>query len=151
MSKAWGPATWFLFHTLAEKVKEENFTSVKDELLDYITRICAHLPCPDCQAHAITKMNTLNKNNIKTKEDLKLMLLSFHNEVNARTKKPPFTVEQLNEKYQKGNFYNILNYFLQIWGGKNANPKLMNNSFHKSRLITEFTMWIYKNVGNFNV
>ena len=24
MTKAWGPCTWFVFHTLAEKIKEDS-------------------------------------------------------------------------------------------------------------------------------
>jgi hypothetical protein len=29
----WGPPTWFLFHTLAHKIKDEHFSKIKNELL----------------------------------------------------------------------------------------------------------------------
>ena len=100
MSKAWGPCTWYLFHTLAEKVKEETFPTLKNGLITIIKRICSNLPCPSCAEHARQKMESLNVNNIRSKHDLKLMLLSFHNDVNRRLNRPEFTEQQLNEKYK---------------------------------------------------
>ena len=44
MTKVWGPCTWFLFHTLAEKIKEEEFTDAKHKLLSFIANICNNLP-----------------------------------------------------------------------------------------------------------
>jgi len=35
----WGQPTWFLFHTLAEKVKEENFDKIKNDLFSFIKQI----------------------------------------------------------------------------------------------------------------
>ena len=29
----WGPITWYFFHALAEKVKEEHFSTEKDNIL----------------------------------------------------------------------------------------------------------------------
>ena len=29
MTKTWGPPTWYLFHTLAEKIKDEHFNEMK--------------------------------------------------------------------------------------------------------------------------
>ena len=84
-----------------EKIKEEEFTDAKHKLLSFIANICNNLPCPECAQHARSKIGTLNANNIKTKRDLQLMLLSFHNFVNQRTGKPQFTEEQLDEKYKK--------------------------------------------------
>ena len=43
MTKTWGPCTWYLFHTLAEKVKEESFPLIKDSLISLIIRICSNL------------------------------------------------------------------------------------------------------------
>ena len=48
MTKTWGPCTWYLFHTLAEKVKEESFPLIKESLISLIIRICSNLPCPEC-------------------------------------------------------------------------------------------------------
>ena len=103
MTKSWGPCTWYLFHTLAEKMIEEQFITQKPKLLEIIKSICYNLPCPDCALHAKTKINTLNESSINSKKDLKLMLLSFHNEVNIRVGKPIFTENELYEKYKSAN------------------------------------------------
>lgn len=150
MTKTWGPCTWFLFHTLAEKVKEEHFSATKEILLSLILRICNNLPCPDCAQHARSKIGTLNANNIKTKRDLQLMLLSFHNFVNQRTGKPQFTEEQLDEKYKKAITSHVIQYFLQIWQKPNPNPRMMTNSLHKGQVLKDFTSWWSDNYHLFN-
>ena len=70
----WGEPTWFLFHTLAEKIKEEEFLNLRGELLGYIQKICGNLPCPTCAEHASRHLNGINFNTIQTKEDLQFML-----------------------------------------------------------------------------
>lgn len=141
MTRYWGPCTWYLFHTLAEKVKEDKFIFVKDSLINVIKRICSNLPCPECAGHAQHKLSFLNVKNIHTKRDLQLMLLSFHNDVNKRVGNPMFTQEQLDEKYKIANTMNIIKYFLQTWQKPNTNPKLLTSSLHKGRALQEFTRW----------
>jgi hypothetical protein len=141
MTKAWGPSTWYLFHTLAEKIKEEHFHENKQLLLDLIIRICSNLPCPDCQGHAKQQMAMLKSNNIKTKEDLKSMLHSFHNIVNKRLNKHEMGKDELNNKYSLANTKSIVNFFIQTWGKSSHNPRLMAEDLHKKRLVTDFVIW----------
>jgi hypothetical protein len=141
MAKEWGPCTWYLFHTLAEKVKEDSFPTIKDGLISMIKRICSNLPCPECAGHAQQKMNSLNVNSIRSKGDLQLMLLSFHNDVNHRTGKPQFTEKQLDDKYKTANTSQIIQYFFQVWQKPNPNPRLLTNSFYKGQILKEFTSW----------
>ena len=77
MAKEWGPCTWYLFHTLAEKMKPESFPIVKSDVVTMISRICANLPCPECAGHAQHKMGTLNVNHIRSKRDLQLIFTQF--------------------------------------------------------------------------
>ena len=35
MTKSWGPCTWYLFHTLAEKIKEEEFYENKQGVIRF--------------------------------------------------------------------------------------------------------------------
>jgi len=114
MTKTWGPCTWYLFHTLAEKIKEEYFSEHKNELISLFVNICSNLPCPECAHHAGYQMSKLKSQNITTKQQLKEILYSFHN---------------------------IVNYFIQIWNKRSHNPKLMIQDLHKSRLIKEFIKW----------
>ena len=149
MTKSWGTCTWYLFHTLAEKIKEEEFIKQKPQLLLLIKSICYNLPCPECASHAKIKINTLNESAIKSKHNLKMMLMSFHNEVNISLGKPVFTENELNEKYKSANTTLIVQYFLQIWGKKSHNPKLMSEDLHKSRVIGNFIEWWNNNHSNY--
>ena len=98
-SMKWGEPTWFMFHTLAEKIKPEYFLVIRQELLHVIHSVCSNLPCPDCARHAKQYMNGVNFNAIRTKDDLRILLHRFHNEVNQKKGFPLFPFEQLSEKY----------------------------------------------------
>jgi len=145
MTKIWGPCTWYLFHSLAEKIKEEHFPTVRLEMLGIMKQICASLPCPDCAGHAIQFMTHININRIRTKQDMKMMLLSFHNEVNTRLNKPNFNETQLTEKYSKAKTGDIVKYFIQVWNTPNRNPRMMSNNLHKDLISNKFIHWWKKN------
>ena len=145
MTKTWGPCTWYLFHSLAEKIKEEHFPALRLELLGIIKQICSSLPCPECAGHATQYMTRLNANRVRTKNDMKMMLLSFHNEVNTKHNKPIFNETQLNEKYSKARTNEVIKYFFQVWNTPNRNPKMMSNSLHKNLITTTFINWWKKN------
>ena len=145
----WGPATWTLFHTLAEKVKEDDFNHLKSEMLSYIKRICYSLPCPDCAAHATHFISKLTPDQFATKHTFKLFLFHFHNSVNMRTGKCPFTIEELNAKYSKANTFNVITYFIKVYSYRNTNVRLLINSFHKDILIKDFIKWIRDNSCKF--
>ena len=93
MTKEWGPPTWYLFHTLAEKVIDSDFDKMKPELITMIKLICSNLPCPDCSHHATMMLNNSKLASIKNKDDLKQYMLWFHNQVNIKlTQKLEFQV-----------------------------------------------------------
>ena len=116
-----------------------------DEYTDENTCLLTNLPCPECAGHAQHKLASLNVKNIRSKRDLQLMLLSFHNEVNKRVGNPMFTEQQLDEKYKTANTGNIIQYFLQTWQKPTANPKLLTVGLHKSRALEEFKRWWFTN------
>lgn len=145
MTKTWGPPTWYLFHTLAEKMNEDDFAKIKMELINIIKMVCKNLPCPDCSGHATSILNKLNLNLINSKNDLKKMLLWFHNQVNRRLRNPIFTQDDLDKKYKLANTKNIVEYFIQVWSKRTHNPKLMTQDMHKTRAVTQFTEWWKKN------
>ena len=80
----WGEPTWFLLHTLCEKVKDEHFNEIRASLLNIIYLICTNLPCPDCSAHAKQYLDKINMNTIHTKDQLKRVMFDFHNTLNVR-------------------------------------------------------------------
>ena len=88
----WGPPTWFLFHTLAHKIKDEHFSKIKTELLNNIIIICMNLPCPKCSEHATQYMKKINVNTIS-------YILIF--------KKSKSFIKQLIKFYCKNNYLTI--------------------------------------------
>jgi hypothetical protein len=138
---SWGAPTWFLFHTLAEKIKTEAFSFLKTELLNMIYLICVNLPCPDCAAHAKGYLNGINFNTIQTKEDLKKMLFVFHNSVNEMKKFPIFSYENLTDKYKRAITNNMVSNFTSRFRAKTNNMKLLSSELQRTNVIQKFTTW----------
>lgn len=147
----WGEPTWFLFHTLAEKVKPEYFQEVRVELLNIIYTICSNLPCPDCAKHATEYMNGMNFNTIITKDHLRLMLHRFHNEVNRRKGFAEFPLDQLSEKYSRANTVKIIHYFMPFFEDKHASIRMIADDMHRARIALQLKAWFNKNIGAFDL
>lgn len=148
----WGEPTWYLFHTMAEKVKPEAFAQLRMEILGVINTICGLLPCPICANHARDYMSKLNFNAIQTKEQFKLMLWQFHNTVNARKGYPEFTEAMLNEKYSRANLINIFGKFMYHFQDRPlAGFKQINDSFHRSRAAKHIREWFTANMNAFDL
>ena len=93
----WGPCVWYLFHTLAYSIKDDDptrFETVKNEFIKFAFRISTNLPCPECSQHATQYISRINPAAIKTKTNLKTLFVEFHNAVNQRKGKPIFTFEE---------------------------------------------------------
>jgi hypothetical protein len=145
----WGPAIWFFFHTLAEKVKEESFSSIKAELLNNIYAISVNLPCPMCATHAKEYLDKINFNSIQCKDDLKNMLFQFHNEVNKRKNYPLFSRDELDEKYSKAVTVNIIKNFMFFFKDRSRSPKLIANDLQRTRIATILNTWFSTNIQHF--
>jgi uncharacterized protein (DUF1499 family) len=152
MSKReWGPACWFLFHTLASKVKEDKFEVVKNSLWEQINAICNNLPCHECRQHAIELMRNANKNLIlSSKRNLELYLFDFHNLVNKRNNSRVMKIEDYDLLYNKANIYNIISNFMRKFLLSSNNSKLMLDVMHRELLIVKFKKWLSENISNFN-
>jgi len=146
----WGAPTWYFFHTLAHKIKDEHFLKLKTEILYNIVMICKNLPCPKCTTHATEYMAKINFNSIKTKDDLKNMLFKFHNEVNIRTGAELFPYNELDEKYATAVTVNIIQYFFMLFQDKTFNVTAIANNMHRERVIFNLKDWISKNIQYFD-
>tara|TARA_Y100000816_G_C26075818_1_gene566285 strand:+ start:1228 stop:1689 length:462 start_codon:yes stop_codon:yes gene_type:complete len=147
----WGPASWYIFHTLAEKCKEEYYNELKDDLISFFKLLCYNLPCENCRNHAINTFKTIIIKNIDTKDKFKRMLLEFHNKVNKLNGKVLFTEDDLNNKYSKANTLHIIEYFFYIWRKTNTNSKLMMNSLYKNRFLQKFEDFLNNNILKFDL
>jgi len=145
----WGEPIWFLFHTLAQKIKEDNFAIIKNELLNNIVSICTNLPCPKCAIHAVEYMKKVNFDTIRTKEDLKKMLFLFHNTVNAEKGFPLFEYDKLDEKYDKANTVNMIHNFMKNFSISDFNVNMINSNFQRNLLIKNLKVWFAQNIQYF--
>jgi len=148
--KDWGNAIWYLFHTLAHKLKPEhsNETVV---LFSHIASICSNLPCPDCQEHASRILALTNRKAItSSQESLKQFLFTFHNIVNKKIKNPEFSKEALNAMYSKANTKNVVTHFINIMNANMNNDKLMMTSFRRQNYMNTFTNYINANGYKYN-
>ena len=147
--KEWGNAVWLLFHTLAEKLKDE-YSSELPILVSHITSICNNLPCPDCQQHAYKTMTVVNKSTITaSKEALIDFLWRFHNDVNKRSKTFFYAKESL-DKYKTANTYNVVKQFIAIMKTVSNNEKTMLYGFHRALYMKQFIDYINKNSFKYN-
>jgi hypothetical protein len=147
----WGEPTWFLFHTLAEKVKENNFQSIRLDLINLITIICSNLPCPDCANHATDYMKKINPASIRTKQDLKLMLFQFHNVVNQKKNFPLFPFDNLDSKYFNANTVNIIQNFIIHFQDKHHSIRMIANDLYRFRITEQLKLWFNNNLQYFEL
>lgn len=128
----WGKYTWVMFHTLAEKIRDDMFDSHKHVVCETIHSLCSCLPCPTCKAHA---METLKKKNIfavRTKSELKMFLYQFHNTVSHRKgmRTPDM---RILAQYEHGNLRRIVQAFRQNF--VTTTPSLMAEQLKRKRVL----------------
>lgn len=146
----WGPATWDLFHTLVCKLKPEHFQKVSYIVFNFITQICHNLPCPSCTEHAKQYLSKVNKNrSFLTDKTLFINLLYvFHNSVNGRNNKNLFKYEDISA-YNNKSLIVVFNNFVKYFHS-DGNLSLINENFHRKRLVSTFKQWLTKNINYFN-
>lgn len=148
----WGPATWTLFHTLAEHLKEESYREVAWPLFEQIKRTCGILPCPDCTQHAVAFTASVRPHQIATKHDFKSMLYVFHNMVNRRKRKALFPFAQLSVEYSreaKPSLRTVFNLFAASFTTR-GDMMTIADEMHRKRVIEGFHQFISSNIHHFN-
>lgn len=151
MSKTWGPPCWYLFHSLAAKVKEEEFENVKLGFWGIISGICSNLPCPECRHHATTIIRAVNKNNVlKNKASLERFLFDFHNSVNRRKRYKLFTIEEYDSRYKNADLNKVITLFISSFNQSTRNNKLMMDAMQRQLFMRDFINWINANRNKFN-
>ena len=128
--KEWGNITWILFHSLAEKIKDDLFQNVKTVFIEFIKDTCINLPCPICANHATENLFKSRINSISKKSDMIEFLRQFHNLVNKKLEKPIQNKEIVLQNYKLANLVNIINRFNMIYSTKYGNFEI--NAFHRS-------------------
>jgi hypothetical protein len=145
----WGPTTWLFLHTIAAKIKEDQFPTIGLKLIFIIIQICSNLPCPECTQHARIFWNKVTTANIKTKTDLINLLFVFHNMVNRRKRYPAFKYDDL-VYYNGKNLIETYNSFARNFTTK-GNMNLINESFHRNMMLSRLKLWMMENVKYFDI
>ena len=146
----WGKPTWFMLHTMAEKIQQPHFARLRIEIINIIKRICNNLPCPDCSKHATNYLNNINFDNIQTKEQLKIMLFQFHNSVNAKKNVPLFEYKNLDATYISANTANIIANFFHYFLKQSYSGRMGTENFHRSRMVQDIKLWFQTNIQYFD-
>jgi hypothetical protein len=146
----WGEPIWYLFHTLAEKVRDDIFPEIRVELLNTIISICSNLPCPKCTSHATEYLKRVNFTSIQTKDDLKKLLFLFHNEVNKRKNLPLFQYNDLDDKYSKANTMKIITYFISEYSKTDFNVTMITENMQRGMILDKLKKWFTANISYFN-
>ena len=145
--EVWGPAVWRLFHTLAEKINEDAYPHLGNQLFVLIKRICKFLPCPECSIDATKFLAKTNIQDLKTKLEFKNMLYIFHNYVNVKKRKKLFNYANINT-YKNYKLIPIFNNFIIHYNTK-GNMKLIAESFQRQFVIKDFKTWLMNNIRAF--
>lgn len=146
----WGPAIWYFFHSIAEKIIDNRFYSIREELINYIKAVCANLPCPECSNHAMMYMRKIDDSKIRTPEDLRQMLFIFHNSVNQRLGKPQYSYVECREKYKNVNLNNAFTYFFKYFEDSHKTVHMLSNDMFTKRLSKQLRGWIKSNIECFD-
>jgi hypothetical protein len=146
----WGEPTWFLFHTLSYKIKDEYFSQIKNDFLNICFIICRNLPCPLCAEHATQYIQNINVNAIQTKEQLKDLFFEFHNTLNKKKGFQIFQKINLDEKYSKAITVNIIHNFIHHFRDKSKSIRNIANDFFREKTLVLINQWFNKNIIYFN-
>lgn len=145
----WGPPIWTLFHTLAEKIKEDKFSVVGPQVFALIRRISTTLPCPDCSRHATNYLARVKFNLIKSKNSFRGLILHFHNAVNKRKNKTPFAYSDLSYKYGNVSLIRAYNGFVAAYNTR-GNMNLIADSFQRKLIMQDVRKWFLANIQHFD-
>ena len=143
LKKPWGPALWIFFHTLVEKMYEQNFTLLAEKIFNYIYRICELLPCASCSIPSVNYLNKVDFNTLITcKDDFRKFLCHFHNFVNIKTKTVLFRENELS-MYETKNLGETYTNFLNVFKPKKYIEVPYNERHHNlKQLLDELDLWL---------
>ena len=145
----WAQPTWYLLHTLAEKVYEQHFSEIRVGLLNTIYAIVTLLPCPICAKHGKEFLDGINFNTIVSKDNLKYMLFDFHNLVNNKKHLKTFLYPDL-VKYETAITRNVIQKFIMIFARNTGSIRLIADDLHRKRTTVALKKWFNENIDHFS-
>ena len=95
----WGPPLWIVLHTAGQCIK---LKSRQGLWANFMNALRTGIPCPDCSAHynAWIKSHPLRVSMLpNVMIDFSRWILDLHNDVNRRTGKPAWTIQEVASTY----------------------------------------------------
>ena len=148
MSKSvWGPATWYLLHSMVLKINDDVNSETITDLKKLIRNITSNLPCPACSSHATSHLSKMKFDSITSVEGLRRFMFHFHNTVNEMLKKPTtLTYEQHIILFDTMDLRLVIRHFLNIYNNMNStNVTMMLYSFHRKKTLNDVNTFFVKN------
>ena len=139
--KVWGSATWYLFHTLSFKLKQE-YEEYSQELFTIFKLISASLPCPQCAEHAKQRLRQANKRVINNREAIMQVMFEFHNYVNMRLGKRQITREEHDNIYIRADTSAVIKHFNKVFTMKHNDEKGMIYSWSRKISLDRLNKFI---------
>lgn len=133
----WGNATWLLFHTIAAQIQEDKFAENRDLLVDVIITTCSNLPCPTCTKDASSILKRANLHNIKNKNDFIEFLRQFHNIVNIKLHKKTYSLDEIENKYNRVNLHQTSEHFINVFSKSSGNMKMIIHTFQRQNFVKQ--------------
>ena len=145
----WGEPTWTFFHTLIEKIKDEEYNTEKKHILQLIKNICNNLPCPDCKKHASKYLSKVTIRHVETQDMFKNLLFTFHNDVNKRTR-TQVEQEQILDQYKEKILKDVFINFVRVFSKPVHNNRLMMDCMKRNILMKKIVSYIQDNFHKYN-
>jgi hypothetical protein len=95
-------------------------------------------------------MKRLNYSLINNKDDFKIYLCNFHNDVNRRKGIEMFPLIELDKKYAAANTINIVKNFIAVFQFRNGSFNMIANDMQRQRQAEKITMWFNNNIQSFD-
>ena len=146
--KQWGNACWYLFHTLAEKIKPEYVEDIVI-LKNLIINVCYNLPCPICSTHARHNLSKLSTKHINTKEGLKRFLWEFHNIVNKQLYKPQQSYEAC-DRFKYAITGRMVEHFKHNMMRYSGQLRMAITNRNKNMHVNNLLRYLYSNAYKFS-
>lgn len=137
----WGPAIWTFFHTLIEYLKDDAPKEIIVDCFNQFFNICQYLPCPSCSLDATNKLRQIKIESLKTKDDLRKIMYSFHMWVNEKLHKKYFDFDNIQKIYPVYNLNKVIKEFFYYYR-TTGNMNLITESFQRDQIRKKLIRWL---------
>ena len=100
---SWGPAAWTLMHTVSFTYPDAPNEQDKQRAFDFMHAVAAMLPCLRCRrdwVHYLSQhLNDVTTSHLESREAFARFLVTGHNYVNEKLRKPLFDYETVQRMY----------------------------------------------------